>query len=99
MFYNIGPRILRQQSVRFFAAFPLSTFCPILDHFVASSTDGLDGLHSGNNLEMTPLISQAKDTVITLHYVGFLYRKKLNTFYIETLFSTMNSSQMEEDQL
>jgi len=34
---------------------------------------------SGNNLEMSPLITQAKDSVITLHYVRYLfsfYKKK-----------------------
>jgi hypothetical protein len=45
----------------------------ISDHLVAS--DGQDGIgmSSGNNLEMTPLISQAKDSVITLHYVSEMF--------------------------
>jgi hypothetical protein len=40
---------------------------------MTSSTDALDTNTSGNHLEMTPLISQAKDSVITLHYVIYFF--------------------------
>ena len=55
---------------------------------VSSSIEGLDGIPSScNNLEMTPLISQAKDSIITLHYVSEIFKLcTLNSNLVLALF-------------
>jgi hypothetical protein len=50
-------------------------------------------MSGGNNLEMTPLISQAKDSVITLHYVSEMLNILVNfvmpCFFNETHHDTI----------